>query len=189
MKKFLKQEIIELIWKWRVGTALLAILLMQIGYVCFRASIEFSPQLLLVGIETLHVFLSSGLFFYIFSKYYDSLIEKFLYGGFKSKSFRKNWQEVKVMYSPYSDNAGTVLRGTGEHYPREPTLLIHSSPFKTDKNDGRLLVSFNTAFRGTSGEISGKWSELQPFKAYDFAPVKRVGFPDTLTSINPDHFL
>lgn len=178
----------------------LFILLLQVPFVFLKLTIvdpDFGNRLL----ETLQILVSSGLVASLFSKGFDSFLENWMYGG-----FRRNWKEVRVMYS---DDA---LKGTGRGYPREPTLLIQppvgqmgAAPelFRKDslvaRNlDGKIcvitapivhgpmLISFNTGYVGqpVAGEgtkIEGKWSQLQLMQV---GPTEisttQVGFPDTL---------
>lgn len=190
------------IWKYRIVIGLFAILLVQVIFIVPKI-MWLDLKLVYALVEALQILLSSGLAGFLFSKFFESLLENKLYG-----KFRRNWKEVRVMYS---DFAG---KGTGDTYPRDPTLLIQApvfekfgpdAPQRQDENplvaqslDGKmhaitapilhgpLEVSFNTGYVGKPavGEdilITGKWSDLQLMQV---GPPKfqriRAGFPDTL---------
>ena len=174
------------IWRHRIVLGLLVILLTQVPFVMFKlrtADRDFVGTL----VEAAHILFSSGLAGYLFSKAFESLLGRNLYGG-----LRRNWQEVRVMYS-----AGG-LKGLGDAYPREPTLLIQppafddtgsKSPESTSKDllfaqsidgsnhcitastvHGPMSISFNTGYVGRPGAgeqtwATGKWSELQLMQA------------------------
>lgn len=192
-------------WKYRIGLALLVILLAQIPFVVFKITTSDAAERDFVSafVETAQILLSSGLAVYLFSKAFESLLENWLYGN-----FRRNWKEVRVMYS---DGFG---KGMGEEYPRDPTLLLQppvfddstpESPRRTDSDSlvaqrldgksyvitapivhGPVEVSFNTGYVGQSaaGEntmVTGKWSDLQLMQVGPSGHrLTRVGFPDTL---------
>ena len=203
-----RKQIIKMknwVWKHRIGLVLLAILLAQVPFFVFKITTANAAERDLVSafFETAQILLSSGLAAYLFSKGFESLLENWLYGN-----FRRNWKEVRVIYS---DGFG---QGTGEEYPRDPTLLLQppvfddsnpESPRHTDgdslvaqsldgKNNvitastvhGPVEVSFNTGYVGQSavGEntvVTGKWSELQLMQVGPSGHrLTRVGFPDTL---------
>lgn len=193
------------IWKHRIVLGLLGILLVQVPFVYFKLTAT-DQDALDAFVEIAHVLFTSGLAGYLFSKTFESLLEKRLYGG-----LRRNWKEVRVMYS---DGFG---KGMGEAYPREPTLLIQAQDFGNpgpessedtledslfaQGRDGRsncitapiihgpVSISFNNGYVGqpAAGEnsyITGKWSELQLMQVgppgHKFT---RAGFPDTLITL------
>jgi len=183
------------LWKYRIVVGFLALLLVQVPFVVCNLTGAIA--------EAAQILISSGLAGYWFSKTFESVLENKLYG-----KFRRNWKEVRVMYS---DFAG---RGAGEYYPREPTLLIQApifeefgpdAPLHMDENPLRALdfdgknhqitaaklhgpmsVSFNTGYVGepADGEntwATGDWSELQLMKVGPPGLEQiRAGFPDTL---------
>lgn len=208
MKDWTRKRIFEMknrVWNYRIGLALLVMLLAQVPFVVFKITTADAAQrdLVLAIVETAQILLSSGLAVYLFSKAFELLLENWLYG-----KFRSNWKEVRVMYS---DGFG---KGTGEEYPRDPTLLLQppvfgnprpASPRGTDGDSlvaqsldgkrhvitapivhGPVQVSFNTGYVGQSavGEdtvVTGKWSDLQLMQVgLSGHRVTRVGFPDTL---------
>ena len=196
------------VWKYRIGLALLAILLAQVPFVVFKITTSNTAErdFVFAFVETAQILLSSGLAVYLFSKAFESLLENWLYGN-----FRRNWKEVRVMYS---DGHG---KGMGEEYPRDPTLLLQppvfddskpESPRHTDGDSlvaqsldgkshvitapivhGPVEVSFNTGYVGQSavGEktvVTGKWSGLQLMQVgFSGRRLTRVGFPDTLVRL------
>lgn len=194
------------IWKYRIALGLLVILLVQVPFVVIKlATATEDRNFVDVFVEIFHILISSGLAGYLFSKAFESFLENHLYG-----EFRRNWKEVRVMYS---DFAG---KGTGEVYPREPTLLIQApffekfgpdAPWHPEENplfagglDGKsyaitaptlhgpLEVSFNTGYVGqpAAGQdtlVTGKWSDLQLMQVGPSGfRVIRAGFPDTLVT-------
>lgn len=211
MTSWIRKRIPEMknwVWKYRIGLVLLAILLAQVPFVVFKITTVDAAERDLVSafLETAQILLSSGLAAYLFSKGFESLLENWLYGR-----FRRNWKEVRVMYS---DGFG---KGMGAEYPRDPTLLLQSpvfddskpeSPRHTDSDalvaqrlDGKsyvitapivhgpVEVSFNTGYVGQSavGEntvVTGKWSDLQLMQVGPSGHrLTRVGFPDTLVRL------
>ena len=194
------------IWKHRIVLGLLGILLLQVPFVVFKLTAA-DRKALDTFVEIAHVLFTSGLAGYLYSKTFESLLEKRLYGG-----LRRNWKEVRVMYS---DGWG---KGMGEAYPREPTLLIQAPAFEdpgpesieahgrrltlSPKSlDGRshvitapimhgpMSINFNNGYVGqpAAGEntyVTGKWSELQLMQVgrpgHKFT---RAGFPDTLITL------
>ena len=193
------------IWKNRIVLGLLVILLVQLPFVALKLTISDQKSVYAL-VEAAHILLSSGLAGYLFSKTFESFLENRLYGG-----FRRNWKEVRVMYSD------GFYKGMGEAYPREPTLLIQppsfdisgsDSPRYTDKDSlvaqslngrsyvitapivhGPMSVSFNTGYVGqpVAGEdtsVTGKWSDLQLIQiGPSGCRITRVGFPDTLITL------
>lgn len=193
------------LWKYRIVVGLLALLLVQVPFVWLKL-VTSDQKSIHALVEAVHVVVSSGLVGYLFSKTFDSFLENMLYG-----KFRRNWKEVRVMYSDF------VGKGTGGEYPREPTLLIQAPFFEEfgrnapqywDENpllalglDGKnhaitapimhgpLEVSFNTGYVGkpADGEntlVSGKWSELQLMQVGPPGSKRiRAGFPDTLVTL------
>ena len=193
------------IWKHRIVIGLLVILLVQVPFVWLKLIISDQKSIYAL-IEAVHILLSSGLAGYLFSKTFESFLENKLYGG-----FRRNWKEVRVMYSNF------LGKGTGDAYPREPTLLIQSpiyenlgpdAPPRHDENplfaqslDGRshaitapivhgpMSVSFNAGYVGkpASGEntfATGQWSELQLMQVGLPGHQRlRAGFPDSLVTV------
>lgn len=168
-------------WKHRIVLVLLVILLVQVPFVLAKLMTSDQKPVYAI-IEAAQILLSSGLAGYLFSKTFESLLERRLYGG-----FRRDWKDVRVMYS---DEA---FQGMGDAYPREPTLLIRPPVFGSSRTDssshGPMSVSFNTAYVGqpAAGEgtwVTGKWSELQLMRV-DLAghTVTSVGFPDTLVTL------
>ena len=190
------------VWKHRIVLSLSIILLVQVPFVSLRlTTLDQEPLYALV--EAAHILVSSGLAGYLFSKTFDSLLEKWLYGSY----LRRNWQEVRVMYSD------EVFKGMGDAYPREPTLLIQpptdtrsrSSPYRDESRivarsvngrnyvitapdlHGPMSISFNTGYVGqpTDDEntvVTGKWSDLRLMQSGGPGFV-RVGFPDTLIEL------
>ena len=188
------------VWRHRIGLVLLLLLVVQGPFIALKltAGEDDAPRPL---VEVTHVLISSGLAAYLFSKRFDSGLERWLYGG-----LRKQWQEVRVLYS---DGPG---KGMGDAYPRDPTLLLQTPPFESegphDKGEGVLFaqdskgglrnitapfvhgpvcLSFNTGFVGrpAAGEstwVTGHWSDLQLLQVGDFR-MTRVGFPDTLITL------
>lgn len=193
------------IWKHRIVLGLLVILLVQVPFVAFKLTAA-DRETLDAFVEIAHVLFTSGLAGYLFSKTFESLLEKRLYGG-----LRRNWKEVRVMYS---DGWG---KGMGEAYPREPTLLIQAPAFEDPGSEsseyrpenplfaqgrdgssnfitapimhGPMSISFNNGYVGqpAAGEntyVTGKWSELQLMQVgppeHKFT---RAGFPDTLITL------
>ena len=193
------------IWKHRIVLGLLVILALQAPFVAFKLTTQ-DRDTLGAFVEVAHILFTSGLAGYLFSKTFESLLEKRLYGG-----FRRNWKEVRVMYS---DGAG---KGMGDAYPREPTLLIQAPTFEgarpasseytpedsllAQSRDGSkkfitpsvmhgpMLVSFNNGYVGqpAAGEntfVTGKWSELQLMQVgFPRHRHTRAGFPDTLITM------
>ena len=181
---------------------LLFILSIQAPFVYFKLTTS-DQHAIEALVEIAHVLFTSGLAAYLFSKTFESLLEKSLYGG-----LRRDWKEVRVMYS---DGLG---KGMGNEYPREPTLLIQTPPLmdpgleRHDQRRGDSLIaqgadgkrhvftarsctapcqsSFNNAFVGkpAPGEdtfVTGKWSELQLMQVGTQGhKVTWVGFPDPL---------
>ena len=187
------------IWKYRIEVVFSIILMMQVPFVLIKLTTSARDSIDLI-VEALHILISSGLAGFLFSKAFDSLLERWLYGGY----LRRNWKEVRVIYS---DN---VFKGMGDEYPREPTLLIQPSMLKGRSSDphkdenpliayslsgkgygitardmhGPMTVSFNTGYVGqpAAGQdtlVTGKWSDLQLMQV-DHPGIVRVGFPDTL---------
>lgn len=113
-------------WKHRITLGLLVILLVQVPFVLFKLTTAPADRDSIdVFVEVMHILISSGLAGYLFSKTFESFLENNLYGGF----LRRNWKEVRVMYSD------DVHKGMGEAYPREPTLLIQPPVLRiTDSN-------------------------------------------------------
>ena len=190
------------LWKHRIAVVLLAIILVQVPFVFLKLKIS-DQEPVYALVEAAHILLSSGLAGYLFSKTFESFLEKGLYGSY----LRRNWKEVRVMYSD------EVFKGMGDAYPREPTLLIQpppvtrsESPRCTDANplfaldrDGKgcgitaltmhgpMSVSFNTGYVGQPSadentRATGKWSELRLMQA-GFPGYVTVGFPDTLIEL------
>lgn len=193
------------IWKHRTVLGLLVILLVQVPFVAFKLTAA-TRETLNAFVEIAHVLFTSGLAGYVFSKTFESLLEKRLYG-----ELRRNWKEVRVIYSD------DVQKGMGEAYPREPTLLIQApafedpgpeSPEDTPENslfaqslDGRghcitapimhgpMLISFNNGdvdqpAAGENTYVTGKWSELQLMQVGPSGrKLTRAGFPDTLITL------
>lgn len=189
-------------WKHRIALALLAILLVQVPFVFIKLTMA-DREFVGAIAEAAHILVSSGLAGYLFSKAFESFLEDKLYGV-----FRRNWKEVRVMYSE------DVHKGMGDAYPREPTLLIQpsihesftpESDQETDRDvlfaqgqDGRhhaitamtmhgpMSVSFNTGYVGRYSadkdtKVTGKWSELQLMQVGSSKiKITKVGFPDTL---------
>ena len=211
MKEWIRKRIAEMknwVWKHRIGLALLIILMVQTPFVIFKmiAAEAAERDSVIPFLETAQILVSSGLAGYLFSKAFESLLENWLYG-----SFRRNWKEVRVMYS---DGFG---KGTGDVYPRDPTLLIQAPIWEDSKPEsprhtsddslfarrpdgsnhcitapivhGPMLLSFNSAYVGqpADGEntwVTGRWSELQLMQVgFSGHRVTRVGFPDTLTAL------
>ncbi|MXW20138.1 MAG: hypothetical protein F4Z95_04985 [Gammaproteobacteria bacterium] len=193
------------IWKHRIVLGFLAILFAQVPFVMIKLTTA-DREVVGAVAEAAHILFSSGLAGYLFSKTFESLLEKKLYGG-----FRRNWKEVRVMYSD------GMLKGMGEAYPREPTLLIQPPVFDdaraesprgaieealfAQSQDGRkhsitapimhgpMSISFNTGYLGQPGAdentwATGHWSEMQLMQV-GFAghKITRVGFPDTLVQL------
>ena len=192
------------IWEYRIVLGLLVILSIQAPFVVFKLT-SADQNALDAFIEVAQILLTSGLAGFLFSKAFESLLEKKLYGG-----LRRNWKEVRVMYS---DGVG---KGMGDTYPREPTLLIQppiqdagpESIQHTDKDslvaqslDGRshvfaapivhgpMSISFNTGYVGQSVAdedtlVTGKWSELQLMQVGSPGhKITTAGFPDTLIKL------
>ena len=189
-------------WKYRIVLGLLVILLVQVLFVAVKLKTP-DQKSVYAFVEAAHILLTSGLAGYLFSKTFESFLEKSLYGG-----FRRNWKEVRVIYSD------DVFKGMGEAYPREPTLLIQppvSEHFRSDSSrytdenplvaqstDGRshvitapiihgpMSVSFNTGYVGQPAAdedtlVTGKWSDLQLMQVGPSgSTVNMIGFPDTL---------
>ena len=190
------------VWKHRIVLGLLGILLVQVPFVILKLATA-DRGLVGVLVEAAQILFSSGLAGYLFSRAFESLLEKRLYGR-----LRQNWRDVRVMYSD------GVFKGMGGAYPREPTLLIQppihedsgpQSRRNTSKDplfaqglDGRsysitapimhghMSISFNTGYVGQSGAdentlVTGKWSDLQLMQVGPsrYKTIK-VGFPDTL---------
>ncbi len=99
----------ELIWKYRKPLVFLALLVIQVPFFFFMPTSAAKDSF----IRVVHVLVSSGLMSFLFSRFADRLIGKMLYKG-----LRRDWKEVRVIYSE------GFARGTGDVYPREPTLLI-----------------------------------------------------------------
>lgn len=193
------------LWKYRIVLGLLILLLVQVPFVLLKL-VTSDQKTAHALVEAVHILVSSGLVGYLFSKTFDSFLENMLYG-----KFRRNWKEVRVMYS---DFAG---KGTGEVYPREPTLLIQApifeefgpdapqhwdeNPLVAQSRDGKghaitatnlhgpMSVSFNTGYVGkpAPGEntwATGYWSELQLMQVGPPGhKLVRAGFPDTLVTV------
>ena len=193
------------IWKYRIVLGLLVILLMQVPFVALKLTTA-DRDFVDILIETAQILISSGLVGYLFSKVFESFLENRMYGG-----FRRNWKEVRVMYSD------GVFKGMGETYPRDPTLLIQppsfvdprpESPRFTDEDSlvaqnlggrsyvitapimhGPMSVSFNTGYVNQSVAeentlVTGKWSDLQLMQIGPSGHrITRVGFPDTLITL------
>lgn len=197
------------VWKHRISLTLSAILLLQVPLVYIRIEIAGTAQRdwVIASVETGQVLVSSGLLLSLFSKKFESLLEHWLYGR-----FRRNWKEVRVMYS--ENNMG---QGLGEEYPRDPTLLIQAPIFDDSKPgwprrapedillarsldgkdsqitagtvQGPMAVSFNTGqlrklVAGEGVYVTGKWSALQLMRVNMWGrPESVVGFPDTLVTV------
>ena len=193
------------IWKHRIVLGLLVILLVQVPFIVLKLTTP-AGNALYALVEIAHVLLTSGLAGYLFSKTFDSLLENSLYGA-----LRRNWNEVRVMYS---DGIG---KGMGDAYPREPTLLIQAPPFADPERDGRgrtpgdllvaqgldgsshtitaqfthspMSISFNNAYVGQPAAdettyATGKWSELQLMRVGPPGHYPTLaGFPDTLVTL------
>ena len=193
------------VWKHRIVLVLLAILFVQVPFVMIKLTTADRDVVDAIA-EAAQILFSSGLAGYLFSKTFESLLEKKLYGG-----FRQSWKEVRVMYSD------GVFKGMGEAYPREPTLLIQppvfddarsASPRDTSKEalfaqsrDGRkrsitapimhgpMSISFNTGYVGRPGAdentwATGHWSDMQLMQVgFSGHKITRVGFPDTLVQL------
>ena len=190
------------VWRHRIALVLLVLLAVQGPFIALKlaAGEDEAPHPLA---EVGHVLISSGLAAYLFSRRFDSTLERYLYGG-----LREHWKEVRVLYS---DGLG---RGAGDAYPREPTLLLQSPPFEPSDSQhvredllwardrfggwqnitapfvhGPVCLSFNTGFVGQPavGEntrVTGRWSELQLMQVGPAEhQVTRVGFPDTLITV------
>ncbi|MDE2827723.1 MAG: hypothetical protein OXL40_10530 [Bacteroidota bacterium] len=191
------------IWKHRKWLVGLFFLLIQVPFIVLKLNTS-DPDLEKILLETVQIFVSSGLVGYLFATGFDSFLEKRMYGG-----IRRKWKEVRVMYS--SD----PIKGMGEAYPRDPTLLIQppvyhmgtapedvrkDSLFAQDR-DGKscnitppimhrpMSVCFNTGYVGQpiAGEdtrITGKWSDLQLMQVGPSGfRIAQVGFPDTLVTL------
>ena len=190
------------IWKHRIVLGLFVILLIQAPFIAFKLTTGHRDSLD-AFVEVAHILLTSGLVGYLFSKTFESLLEKRLYGG-----LRRNWKEVRVMYS---DGIG---KGMGDAYPREPTLLLQppigevagesarhtdSDSLVVQSSDGKshlitaptvhgpISMNFNTGYVGESvadeNTVTGKWSELQLMQVgLPRLRRTRVGFPDTLVT-------
>ena len=98
------------IWEHRIVLGLLVILSLQSPFVFLKLTC--TDQNALAFIEVAQILSTSGLAGYLFSKTFESLLEKKLYGG-----LRQNWKEVRVMCS---DGIG---KGTGEAYPQSSLHL------------------------------------------------------------------
>ncbi|MYE05318.1 MAG: hypothetical protein F4Y00_10150 [Bacteroidetes bacterium SB0662_bin_6] len=193
------------VWKHRIVLVLLAILFVQVPFVMIKLTTADRDVVSAIA-EAAQILFSSGLAGYLFSKTFESWLEKKLYGG-----FRRNWKEVRVMYSD------GVLKGMGEAYPREPTLLIQPPIFDdarpesprgaieevlfAQSRDGRkhtitapimhgpVSISFNTGYVRRPGAdentwATGHWSEMQLMQVgYAGQKITRVGFPDTLVQL------
>ena len=172
-----KLRTLEFIWKYRILLGLSAILVIQTPLILFKLAF-LDQRFLETLVEVTHVVLTSGLAVYLFSKAFESFLRARLYQG-----VQKDWQEVRVVYSQSSP-----YRGTGEVFPREPTLLIQQpildrvTPF--GPLGGRSMgVSFNSAYEGRTLEgettfLNGRWSELTLLSAKH----GWVGFPSALYS-------
>ena len=130
----------ERIWKHRAVAGFVSILILQAPFLTLKLTIadEGIPNAL---VEVFHVLLTSGLAVYLFSRGFETRLQDWLYG-----SFRHDWKEVKVYYTDL------VFRGTGDGYPREPTLLVHAPmwemmgvehPFANKP----MSISFNSAYK------------------------------------------
>ena len=169
------------VWKHRIVLGLVAILFVQVPFVIAKLTTS-DEQPFYALVEASHILVSSGLAGYLFSRTFESLLEKRLYGG-----FRRDWKEVRVMYSDKE------LKGMGETYPREPTLLIQPpviEPFQSSSPiSGPMSVSFNTAYVGQPAAdedtwVTGNWSELQLMQTDLLGhTLTTVGFPDTLVTL------
>ena len=194
------------IWKHRIVFGLLVILSIQVPFIVFNLAAAEHRDTIGSIVETAHILLTSGLVGYLFSKTFESFLEKSLYGG-----LRRNWKEVRVIYSD------GLMKGMGDAYPREPTLLIQAPAFEYSGVDtggyaavdplfarrkdgstdmitapimhGPMSISFNSGYVGQpdAGEntrVTGKWSELQLMRVGPSEiKLTRVGFPDTLTTL------
>jgi len=198
------------VWKHRIVLGLLVILSVQVPFVAFKLTTAEHRDAIGAFVEIAHILLTSGLAGYLFSKAFESWLDKGLYGR-----LRQNWREVRVMYS---DGLG---KGTGEAYPREPTLLIQAHPFDDSRAQSRehtaedplfarsqdgsshmitaplmhspMSMSFNNGYVGqpAAGEstfVTGKWSELQLMRVgLPGMRLVRAGFPDTLVTKAQGH--
>ncbi len=166
MKDKLWKQAKEMLWRHKTALSLGSILVAQVPFVALRLTTD---GVALTIIEVLHLLLTSGLSVYLFSKAFETFLENRLIGA----SLRKHRKEVRVMYSDMP------FKGMGEHYPRDPTLLIQPATF--DMNSDRLILSFNNSYEGAPDEEkTGKWSDLQLMRVGEDDGFKllRVGFPD-----------
>ena len=123
------------VWKHRIVLGLLVILSVQVPFVVFKLTTGEHRDALDTVIEIAHILLTSGLAGYLFSRTFESLLDDKLYGR-----LRRNWKEVRVMYS---DDLG---KGMGDAYPREPTLLIQAPLFEDSGADSREYRSEGSLF-------------------------------------------
>ena len=193
----------DLIWKSRTWIMLLGLLFIQIVFFFARKETA-DHETIKPMVEVINILVTSGLFFSLTSKGFERWMERKIYGG-----FRKNWREVRVMYS---DN---VSRGAGPEFPREPTLLIHppihsvfsneseeknflhaydrkgqSIVFTAIQENDPLLMSFNNSYVGIAkkgDKKTGKWSEMEIMLSEVMSKTKivRVGFPQSSLDIQP----
>lgn len=171
-----KIRALEFIWKHQIWVGLLTILVVQALFLYFKLILP-DQATSAAFMDVSHVLFTSSFAVYLFSKKFESFLRARLYQGIQN-----DWQEVRVVYSQERG-----LRGTGEIYPREPTILIHPPVFEDLAPPGHFLggrsmmVSFNSAYEGkpVEGEddfLNGKWSELKTVSD----EYRTVGFQDAL---------
>ena len=83
----------DYVWKHRIVLGLLFILVVQAPFVIVKLTTADRGSLDIL-VEVGHLLATSGLAAYLFSRTFESRLEKGLYQG-----LRRNWREVRVMYS------------------------------------------------------------------------------------------